>query len=483
MSRAEPDAKLDDPDWSAIDPVSATFRDAEIEGAFQRHLALDGAMYMRFTFFAGLALWILFSALDWLTLGDEAIIALWIRLGFALPIAAVFAALAANKRFHRYIQSLTFALCVLGGSAISVMTVAISPPFNLYYSTGILLIFVGLGFMFRAKFFVSLAAVLTVCAVHAVLTVVFQPISASEWLIVGFFQFACATYVLFSRYVQEMQGRRSYTRQLLVRQYARQTTELLEEAKAAEEAKRKFLSIISHELRTPLNSIIGFSDIIKNESMGPIGQDQYLGFAEAINDGGRSLLKTVNDIIHFSRAEAGKLELNAARTALRQLLHGCIQQAAPTKPNDPKAPTIELAIDAEISSAVVVVDHRLFQHAVGHVLENAINFSPDGGVVELKAALSGRDIVISVSDQGPGIDEDALHRVFNPFEQIDDPMTRNRDGVGIGLPFAKRIIELHGGAIEVGRSEAGGAEVSMRIPGERIAAGEEERADRARKTA
>ncbi len=452
--------------WAAVSPVSVTFRDTDLELRFQRFIAADEAAYLRFTFFAAIFLWALFGVLDWFTLGEDRGAALTIRFAVSFPLGMVFFLLASIKENYRRVQLFTFGICSIAGGSIGAMTLFIDGPARLYYVMGIMVVHMAVGFLFQTQIIVTVLTLGAINLFYALSTWMIAPLDRTDTITAAFFMIGSSLFVLQARYRQEMQARRSYARKILLQEYTDKIVDLLRESKAAEEAKKSFLSVISHELRTPLNSIIGFSDIIMNETLGKIQSPQYVQFASSINDAGRSLLKIVNDIIHYTRAESGKLELNLSHVSLPTFLADSVGLSRA------RASERNLKFDVRIASGLenveLWIDARLIQHAIAHLLENAINFSPDGGAIQLRSETNERGLVIIVSDTGPGISEELRERVFNPFAQDEGTLTRSTEGVGIGLPFSKKIAELHGGDVMIGSSESGGAEITLQLPNERF---------------
>lgn len=447
-------------------PVSAMFRDRDLELSYQRFIAADDAVYLRFTFFAAIFLWVVFGVLDWLTLGEDRAAVMTIRFAVSFPLGMVFFLLASIKELYQRVQLFTFGICSIAGGSIGAMTLFIEGPARVYYVMGIMVVHMAVGFLFQTQIIVTVATLGAINLFYGVSTWMIAPLDRVEAVTVAFFMIGSTLFVLQARYRQEMQARRSYARKILLQEYTDKIVDLLRESKAAEEAKKSFLSVISHELRTPLNSIIGFSDIIMNETLGKIQSPQYVQFAASINDAGRSLLKIVNDIIHYTRAESGKLEMNLSHVALPSFLADSVglSRARASERNL----KLDVQVPPDMENIELWIDARLIQHAIAHLLDNAIKFSPEGGEILLATAMDEHGLNIVVSDSGPGISEELMDRVFNPFAHDDGALTRATEGVGIGLPFAKKIAELHGGDVLIGSSESGGAEITLQLPKERF---------------
>ncbi len=215
--------------------------------------------------------------------------------------------------------------------------------------------------------------------------------------------------------------------------------------RAAEEAaKRSFLRLVSHELRTPLNSIIGFSEIIAGELHGPIGEPRYREHAEMVRDAGLKLLKLVNDVIDLARLEAGVIDLDLqAEDPL-----WVVEETAEALADEAALRQVTLRVEgAETGPATI--DPRALKAALTQLIQNAIAASPEGGVVRLALRRTPGGVAIDVADQGPGVPEGDIARLFRPFEQGENALTRRAAGAGLGLPIARGLCEAMGGKLRL----------------------------------
>jgi two-component system cell cycle sensor histidine kinase PleC len=214
-------------------------------------------------------------------------------------------------------------------------------------------------------------------------------------------------------------------------------------AEEANRAKTDFMSTMSHELRTPLNAIIGFTDMMLTGVFGPIGSAKYLEYTEDVHRSGRLLLEMINEILDLSKIEAGRYELYPEDLDLAPIVADCVGVLS----------VIAQQRDVELTSAVsgrmsVKVDDRAIRHILLNLLSNAVKFTSAGGSVTLSArAASDGTIAIAVRDTGIGIAAADLDRIFEPFRQADTAISRTQEGTGLGLPIAKRLVELSGGRL------------------------------------
>lgn len=257
------------------------------------------------------------------------------------------------------------------------------------------------------------------------------------------------------------------------------------EAESANKAKSEFLANMSHELRTPLNAIIGFSEMMFEGMTGPITEKQkdYLG---DIVGSSRHLLALINDILDLSKIEAGKTELEMVELNLKNLLQGSLVmfREKALKHN------IKTTFDAGEGLEAVISDERRIRQVVFNLLGNAFKFTPDGGSVRISArkievakmgsyelveknvtsqplnfSNSDRDFIeISVEDTGIGMSKEEQERLFRPFEQIQNTLTRKYEGAGLGLHLSKRFVEMLGGRIWVESEKGKGSKFTFTLP-------------------
>ncbi|MGH2386096.1 MAG: response regulator, partial [Candidatus Limnocylindria bacterium] len=229
------------------------------------------------------------------------------------------------------------------------------------------------------------------------------------------------------------------------------------ELSRASAAKSEFLAAMSHELRTPLNAIIGFSELLGSP---PGGGEPALAdvrqFAGHIHGAGLHLLELINDILDLSRVEAGRLELRHEPVDVVTLVAETLATVRPLA----EARQHDLVADLPSALAAEVDPARLRQVAY-NLLSNAIKFTPPGGRVSVELAREQEAFRLTVSDSGPGIDPADQARVFAAFEQLTPG---SAEGTGLGLALTRRLVEAHGGRIELESAPGSGSRFSARLP-------------------
>ncbi len=231
-------------------------------------------------------------------------------------------------------------------------------------------------------------------------------------------------------------------------------------AEAANRAKSEFLANMSHELRTPLNAIIGFTDLMRQGTFGPMANPRYEDYATLIYDSGQLLLDLISDMLDMAKIEAGKLELNMERVDLA----GTIEDTARLLRERAEAGGVALTVEADKDFPALRADRRAVKQVVLNLLSNAIKFTPAGGHVRICAEIDGTMARIAVRDDGIGIPESEISRLGKPFEQVcGDPMLA-KSGTGLGLALVRALAERHGGVMTISSREGFGTEVSVTLP-------------------
>jgi signal transduction histidine kinase len=228
------------------------------------------------------------------------------------------------------------------------------------------------------------------------------------------------------------------------------------ELELASRHKTEFLANMSHELRTPLNVIIGFSEVLASQAFGPLNEKQ----AEYVDDvlaSGRHLLGLINDILDLAKADAGRMELQLADLDVDATL------AAVVRPFQEDATRRRVTLHLEAGPGRMHADEAKLTQALGHLVSNALKFTPDGGTVTVRAARDAEAVEISVTDTGRGVASGDFERIFDAFAH-GDGSAATEQGSGLGLALARRYAELHGGSLTVRSDPGSGATFSLHLP-------------------
>lgn len=251
------------------------------------------------------------------------------------------------------------------------------------------------------------------------------------------------------------------------RQIEASLREAKEIAEATTRTKSEFLANMSHELRTPLNAIMGFSEIMKNELFGSIGNPNYRDYASDIYDSGGHLLTLINDILDMSKAEAGKIELQEAEVDVEAVIAACLRLVKARA----ESGGLTLSVAQPETPIRLWVDERRIKQILLNLLSNATKFTPPGGRIVIAASIErSGDFVLTVRDTGIGIAPDDIAKSLAPFGQVDSKLARRFDGTGLGLPLSRALAELHGGQLDLHSRVAVGTTIRVRLPAERVVA-------------
>ena len=227
-----------------------------------------------------------------------------------------------------------------------------------------------------------------------------------------------------------------------------------------ERAKQSFLAAMSHELRTPLNAIIGFSEIMDAEVFGPLSSPQYSEYIRDILGSARRLLHIIEDVLEISRAEAGEVVLNKREVELAELV------AESLRPFREWCRSRRIKVVTDIPDDIVIhVDPQKIRRVLSSLTSNAVKFSGDRTTIKIAARLDEFGLVtVSVKDRGIGMDPQAIERAFVPFAQLDDSLSRQFDGSGLGLSLARLLVQLHDGRIELDSAPGVGTTATITLP-------------------
>ncbi len=234
----------------------------------------------------------------------------------------------------------------------------------------------------------------------------------------------------------------------------------MRQAQAADRAKSRFLATMTHELRTPLNAIIGFSEVLQ---AGP-RPAEIPGYAKYIHESGNQLLGMLNGVLDLARIEAGRLDLDEQDVAIVEVIDAAIRPLRKTAEEKAVAMMCGMMVER-----LVRLDPSKITQVLVNVLSNAVKFTPEGGSIEIDSDLTeAGDLAIWVRDTGQGIPSEDLERVLQPFGQVEDHLTRQNGGLGLGLPTARALVKMHGGDLTLSSRINHGTTVEICLPAARV---------------
>jgi signal transduction histidine kinase len=220
---------------------------------------------------------------------------------------------------------------------------------------------------------------------------------------------------------------------------------------------------MSHELRTPLNAIIGFSQVMAEQIMGPLGSQRYVGYARDICSSAQHLLGIISDILDVSKLEAGKVELDEEETEIALVVRDVLQLVGE------RARALEIGLDIDLAADLpgLKADPLKLKQVLLNLVTNAVKFSQAGDRVLLSARFDGEGYHVSVTDHGLGMDAAEIETAVTRFGQVASAWSRRHPGTGLGLPLAIGLVELHGGRLGIESQKGIGTTVTFTLPRER----------------
>jgi two-component system cell cycle sensor histidine kinase PleC len=234
-------------------------------------------------------------------------------------------------------------------------------------------------------------------------------------------------------------------------------------AEAASRAKSEFLANMSHELRTPLNAILGFSEILKDQILGPLSE-RYRDYAGDIHRSGQHLLDLISDLLNMARIEARQAEFNEEPVPLSEVINEALRLTR-LSPGEARH-QIELNLPDPMPT--LLADRRGLKQVLINLLGNAAKFTPDGGSIGINVGMRDDYLEIAIADTGIGVPQDRIPDLGKPFTRIENVMSQRYQGSGMGLFISKALIERHGGSMRIESAPGAGTTVTMLLPASRV---------------
>lgn len=235
---------------------------------------------------------------------------------------------------------------------------------------------------------------------------------------------------------------------------------LNEELKKSAKIKDDFIATMSHELRTPLNSIISLSDLLLDDGYGEVLSENQRNHLEVIERSGQHLLEIINDILDISKVTSGKMELHYEEINFDDVMHAILEMVKTLA--DKKQ--VEVSYQNAMNVDRILVDQQRFKQVMINLLTNAIKFTDEHKSVGVNCSNTTSNIKIEVWDEGIGMSQEGIKKLFKPFVQLDSEHTRSQQGTGLGLSLVKNMIELHSGSVSVQSEEGKGSVFTIVLP-------------------
>jgi signal transduction histidine kinase len=234
-----------------------------------------------------------------------------------------------------------------------------------------------------------------------------------------------------------------------------------EELRRSEEHYRSFLAMVSHELRTPLTGILGMTEAMQSHVYGPLTERQMRSL-RMIEQSGRHLSGVINDMLDLSRIQSGTLDLRYGVTTVGDLCEAAVAAAADEA--ERKGQLVSVEIDDP--ERLISVDVRRMEQVMINLMNNAVKFTPAEGRVGITAGLApgGDSLYFRVWDTGIGIEPEKLEQLFQPFTQADERLSRAYGGAGLGLALVRRLVNMHGGAVDADSTPGAGSVFTVHLP-------------------
>lgn len=238
-------------------------------------------------------------------------------------------------------------------------------------------------------------------------------------------------------------------------------------AEKASRAKTEFLANISHELRTPLNAILGFSEAMEQETFGPLNNKQYKEYVGYILSSGRHLLSLINDVLDLSCVEVGRHKMHEEDIQVIPVVKSVVSVISRYPGGDKR----HIQVKSNVQDITLRADERSFKQVFLNVLSNAVKFTHEGGRIDVLLDITAKnELQIEVKDDGVGIPKDKIGELFQPFSQVENIMTREHEGSGLGLVLIRKLVELHQGRVWIESAEGKGTSVFLLFPKARVQA-------------
>jgi signal transduction histidine kinase len=265
-----------------------------------------------------------------------------------------------------------------------------------------------------------------------------------------------------TQHVLQLQAALAYSNQRLEEQVQQRTSQLqnaLVKLSELNQLKLNFISNVSHELRMPMQFLIGYLDLFSDGSLGPVNTEQASALS-SLQGATQQLKGLIENLLQFSSAAAGDLPLDMSPLTLDLPVKTAVTVSRPKA--QARAVDLKKVVSAQLPQ--VIADNDKITWVVEQLLDNAIKFTPAGGLIQIETTPVQQNVMVKVTDTGIGIPDDRIDEIFEPFHQLDGSSTRHYGGTGLGLALARSIVDAHGSKIQVESYVGQGSSFSFALP-------------------
>jgi signal transduction histidine kinase len=441
--------------------------DEAAEARFQSEDFARWLIFTRLSLFLGLLFYGGFGIVDTFLAGYALPAVLVIRLGIVCPCLILAIAATFTPSFERYEQAILLAVLLTAGGSIIAMLAMIGPPGNYLYSFGLDIVIIYCSILTRIRYNYLGPGAFALALIDQPVILYLNPVPTGPLIAEEAFLLISVVVSTLGRYWRERYARESFVSEELLRQEMTLSNALLIEAEAANRAKSEFIANMSHEFRTPLNAIIGFSEVLQNDSLGAATRLKYREYARDIRTSGEHLLGIINNILDLSKIEAGKHVLDETLVAPSRPVGTAALLVRPRA----EAAGLAFEIDVADDGVAMRADQLALQQMLVNLLTNAIKFTPAGRVRLTGALEPGGDYRFTIADTGIGMSADEIAVALTPFGMVASAFNRRYQGTGLGLPIVASLAKLHGATLDIQSEPGAGTTIALTFPASRIVVG------------
>ncbi|MCI5044450.1 MAG: ATP-binding protein [Aquisalinus sp.] len=437
-----------------ISKFTARFRDPARERRYHDYALSFYSQKDRYMLYAAVAVYILYGFLDLLTLTNATFLILTMRIFCAIG-AFLIIRFSMTELGKRYFQELAGTLMLVAGLSIALMIwvegTIDTPP---YYVGLIVVAMVSTG-LIRLTVPRTLFILLTVFTAFCLATWQ-MPIDVGR-IAATFFIFSSFLLAGVSNYLLEMSRRHEFIKHEERLKLHQQLEQMVEDANSSLKRKNAILNILTHVFRTPLHQIIGYAQILEQESLGKQQHPEYVEYSEHIHKAGQNLLRLVQRLMKHGRLEAGTIRFNPQKVSVNELVE-CASSGISKKATDKL-----VHISFERAPISLEADASLVEDALYEILENAVQATPEGGTVRVTADKTDQHVIFLIEDEGPGIDNEQLEQIRNSMEMTEEFLSVS-EKLSLGVTLTEKIIALHKGELDIRRAPESGTIVEIKLP-------------------